>query len=124
MFAYYAKWISHLSDKIRPLLNVTSFPLNQEQSDAFDTLKQDLANAPILAIDKSLPFTVVTNASDFVIATTLNQGARPVAFHSFTFQGSENHHSAVEKEAKAIVETIEHWQHHYLLGMTIPLKQN
>ena len=106
MFAYYEKWISHFSDKIRPLLNVTSFPLNQEQSDAFDTLKQDLANVSILAINESLPFTVETDASDFAIAATLNQGGRPVAFHSRTFQGSEKHHSAVEKRQKLLLNPL------------------
>ena len=28
MFAYYAKWIPHFSDKIKPLVNVQSFPLD------------------------------------------------------------------------------------------------
>ena len=35
MFLYYAKWISHFSDKIRPLNKVQSFPLSHDAVDAF-----------------------------------------------------------------------------------------
>ena len=50
-----------------------------------------------------------------ILPATLNQGARPPAFHYQTLQGSEQHHSPVEKEAQAIVEAISHWKH-FLLG--------
>ena len=56
-----------------------------------------------------------TDASDVAISATLNQQGRPVAFFSRTLSGSEKHHSAVEKEAYAIVEAIRKWRH-YLLG--------
>ena len=52
-------------------------------------LKHDLINATVQAIDENIPFTVET--------------------------GSEQYHSSVEKEAQAIVESINHWQH-FLLG--------
>ena len=52
---------------------------------------------------------------DVAISATLNQQGRPVAFFSRTLSSSERHHSAVEKEAYAIVEAIRKWRH-YLLG--------
>ena len=57
-------------------------------------------------IDESIPFTIETDASDFAISATLNQGRRPVPFHSRTLQGSEQHHSLVEKEAQTIAVAI------------------
>ena len=69
----------------------------------------------VCAIDKSLPFTIETDASEQAIAATLNQGVRPVAFFSGSLQKSELHHHPVEKEAYAIVEALRHWKN-YLLG--------
>ena len=73
-------------------------------------------------IDENILFTVETDASDFAISATLNQGGRPVAFHSQNLQGKEQHHSSVEKEAQAVVEAISHWKY-FLLGRHLTLKQ-
>ena len=59
-----------------------------------------------MPIDQSTPFAVETDASDFALSATLNQGGRPVAFYSRTLQGSELHQAPVEKEAEVIVEVI------------------
>ena len=67
------------------------------------------------AIDEHVPFKVETDASEFAIATTLNQNGRPVAFFSHTLQGAEIRHASIEKEAQAIIETILH-RKHYLMG--------
>ena len=88
-FSYYAKWISHFLDKIRPLNKVQSFPLPQDAADAFECLKQDLADACLVPTDESTPFAVETDASDFALSATLNQGGRPVVFYSRTLQGSK-----------------------------------
>ena len=82
MFSYYAKWINHFSDKIRPLNKVQSFPLPQDAVDAFEHLKQDLVDACLVPVDESTPFAVETDASDFALSAILNQGGRPVAFYS------------------------------------------
>ena len=60
----------------------------------------------VLTIDSTVPLVVETDASDHAIAATLNQSGRPVAFFSRTLTGSEQRHSAVEKEAYAIVEAL------------------
>ena len=52
-----------------------------------------------------------TDASEFAIAATLNQDGRAVAFHSRTLSLSEQRHSAIEKEAYAIVEALRKWRH-------------
>ena len=48
----------------------------------------------------SVIFEVQTDASEYAIAATLNQGGRPVAFFSCILQGSELRHHSVEKEAQ------------------------
>ena len=115
IFSHYSKWISHFSDKIRPLTHAKSFPLSPASVDAFQKLKSDLLNSVMTAIDDSVPFRVETDASDFAIAATLTQSGRPVAFFSRTLSSSEQNHSSIEKEAYAVVESIRHWRH-FLLG--------
>ena len=65
------------------------------------------------SIDESIPFEVETDASDYAIAATLDQAGQPVAFFSRTLNKSEVNHTAIEKEAYAIVEALRNWR--YLL---------
>ena len=111
LFAYYAKWVTNYSDKIVRLKSVTSFPISFEAVKDFESLKQDIANASLQAIDENVPFVVECDASDVAISATLNQAGRPVAFMSRTLHGSERRYPAVEKEATAIVEAIRKWEH-------------
>ncbi|VDI61401.1 Hypothetical predicted protein [Mytilus galloprovincialis] len=106
MFSYYSQWIPRFSDKIKPLANATSFPLDSIAVKAFDDLKSDLENASISAIDEAIPFVVETDASDSAVAGSLNQGGRPVAFFSRTLNAHELGHSSVEKEACVIIDAV------------------
>ena len=115
MFAYYSKWISKFSDKIRPLTQNNVFPLPENALHAFQNLKVEIENAVVSTIDETIPFEVENDASDFAIAATLNQAGKPVAFFSRSLSETERRHSAVEKEAYAIVESIRAWKH-YLQG--------
>ena len=78
-------------------------------------LKGDIKHAAVASIDESIPFEVETDASDHAVAATLNQGGRPVAFFSRMLSKSELNHSAIEKEAYAIVEALRKWRY-LLLG--------
>ena len=115
MFAYYAKWIPRYSDHIRPLIQSSTVPLSSAAVQAFKELKTVLADATLQPLEEGVPYTVETDASNFCISATLNQNGRPVAFHSRTLSSSEMHHSAVEKEAYAIVEALRKW-YHLLIG--------
>ncbi|CAC5414189.1 unnamed protein product [Mytilus coruscus] len=110
MFSYYSQWTPRFSDKIKPLANATSFPLDSIAVKAFDDLKSDLENASISAIDEAIPFVVETDASDSAVAGSLNQGGRPVDFFSRTLNAHELGHSPVEKEACAIIEAVRKWR--------------
>ena len=74
MFAYYTKWIPNFSDKIRPLRQATTFPLDAAPLAAFNMLKKELENAALHTIDESLPFVVECDASEVAISAVLNQG--------------------------------------------------
>lgn len=81
----------------------------------FEDLKSDILKSSVHAIDSNIPFTVETDASEHSIAATLSQASRPVAFYSKTLNQSEQNHSAIEKEAYAIVESLKKWRH-FLIG--------
>lgn len=115
MFAHYSKWIPNFSERIHSLAKTATFPLTSEQSRCFESLKNDIAKSSIHAIDENVPFTVETDASEHSIAAVLTQESRPVAFFSRTLNPTEQNHSAIEKEAYAIVESLKKWRH-YLIG--------
>ena len=50
MFAYYARWIPQFSDKIRPLGDTVSFPLDQTGLASFNALKNELAQVTCLQL--------------------------------------------------------------------------
>jgi len=58
IFAYYAKWLPNFSEKIRPLMSVTLFPLSDDVAATFKRLKQDLSKAYLDSIDENAPFTI------------------------------------------------------------------
>ena len=97
--------------KVRPLIKSQSFPLSYEAIFAIKTFKYTLASATLQPNDFSQPLTKETDASEFAIASTLNQDGRAVAFHSRTLSLNEQRHSAIEKEAYAIVEALRKWRH-------------
>ena len=105
----------NFSDKITPLAQATTFPLESPALSVFNMLKKELEGATLHSIDESLPYVVESDASEVAVSATLNQGGRPVAFMSRTLQGSEIHYAAVEKEAMAIIEAVRKWRH-FLAG--------
>ena len=120
-YFYHFQWIHCYSEKIRPLATVSSFPTSMEAKTAFETLKKDIEQSVMCAIDKHVPFKVETDASEFAITATLDQNGCLVAFFSRTLEGAEIRHASIEKEAQAIIETICHWKH-YLTGRHFSIK--
>ena len=115
MFSHYCRWIPAFSEKIRPLLSKNGFPLSEDAIKAFHSIKKDVIQASLSAIENDIPFRVETDASEFAIGAILTQAQRPIAFFSRTLNKSEVNHSSIEKEAYAIVESLRHWRH-YLIG--------
>lgn len=109
MFSYYAQWIPQFSKKIKPLILVSQFPINEEAKQMLQLLKDDLVSATLKIIDEDVPFVIETDASNNAISASLNQNNRPVAFFSRMLSKTEIRHSSIEKEAAAIVEAIRKW---------------
>ena len=79
-FAYYAQWIKQYSDKAKPLIENTHFSLDDAALQAFEILKNKLAEVMLGVIDNSAPFVVETDASDVALSASLNQRGRHVTF--------------------------------------------
>ncbi len=82
-FSHYSQWIQHYSEKIRPLTQASTFPVSEEAKSAFTSLKNDIKQAVVHAIDEDSPFEVETDASDFAIAATLSQNRKDAPWPSF-----------------------------------------
>jgi hypothetical protein len=114
LFSYYAKWVPKFSDTIRPLID-PEFPLQDAAITAYNNLKASIEQSCVVCPNGSEILVLESDASDFAISASLNQGGKPVAFFSRTLKSHEQKHHAVEKEACAIVEACRAWRH-YLVG--------
>ena len=85
-FSYYSQWVHRFSQTIRPLVESKTFPLDQLAEIAFDTLKQDIVQAAISAVDDKASFVMETDASNSAISAALHQNGRQVAFFSRKIQ--------------------------------------
>jgi hypothetical protein len=123
---YYRRFIKHYGIIAKPLTQVLkkeiSFqwtPLTQE---AFDTLKQALANAPVLAVpDFQQPFVLETDASDLGVGALLMQKGHPISYLSRALSAKNRALSTYEKECMAILLAVEKWRP-YLIGQEFVIK--
>ena len=79
MFSHYSRWIERYSERVRPLVQNSSFPLDPTTKEAFESIRRDIANAVVTAIDDSAPFVVETDASEHAIAAILSQNSERLA---------------------------------------------
>lgn len=89
------------------------FIWTSETETAFQTLKQALISAPVLALpDFSQPFIVETDASAKGIGAVLQQQGHPIAYVSKALGPKAQCLSTYEKECLAILMAVEHWYHY------------
>ena len=89
-------------------------------------MKGAFVTAPILARwDPDSKIIVKTDASDRALAAIISTYSRgdihPIAFHSRTFNDTEQNYDIYDKELLAIFEAFKRW-HHYLEGTVIPVE--
>ncbi|GLB39530.1 putative coprinopsis cinerea okayama7 130 [Lyophyllum shimeji] len=114
---FYRRFVHRYAEICLPLTNLTtneckkSFPgLNPDALAAFEQLKLIFTTAPVLRhFDPTLPSTVVTDASDYALASVHLQPdseglLHPVAYYSRKFAPSEINYEIHDKELLAIVE--------------------
>lgn len=128
---FYRRFLSHYSDTVSPLTNLTRknvpFIWDEACETAFTAVKTAVTTAPILRhADPNLEFTVETDASDFALGAVLSQPAsssdptlHPVAFISRKLSREQLNYDVHDKELLAIIFALESWRHH-LQGLDTP----
>lgn len=112
---YYRKYVRNYASISKPLTQLlhknAPFVWTSESQIAFDTLKQALVNAPVLALpDFSCQFIVETDACDQGIGAVLIQKNHPLAFVSKALGPRNRGLSTYEKEYMAILLAVEQWR--------------
>ncbi|CAK9801713.1 Retrovirus-related Pol polyprotein from transposon 17.6 [Anthophora quadrimaculata] len=117
---YYRKFIRNFSKLAKPLTDLTKkdipFHWTDKQQESFQTLKDKLCEAPVLAYPNyNDAFTLTTDASNEGIGAILSQNGHPCCYISRTLNPPEKNYSTTEKELLAIVWAVKRLRQ-YLLG--------
>lgn len=130
LVSYYCRFIRNFAKICQPLHQLTeknrSFVWSQSCQEAFNTLRQSLVSAPILAYpDITKLFILDTDASEAGLGGVLSQVQDDgkecvIAYASRALSKHERQYSVTCKELLAIVTFIQHFQH-YLLGTLFTL---
>jgi len=105
---YWRKFISKFSSNVAPLHALTGlnkvFQWGGKHQKAFDTLKEKISTAPVLALpDLERPFEIQTDASDYAMGVVLTQHGKPICYHYETFNSAVVNYPTYDKELYALV---------------------
>ena len=120
MCGFFRRFVPNFSIIASPLTALlkkgTKYNWTFAHQTAFETLKEKLTSAPILALpDFENTFELECDASGKGMGAVLLQNGRAVAYHSEKFGGAVLNYSTYDKELYAVVRALKTWQH-YLLG--------
>ncbi|GJT18609.1 reverse transcriptase domain-containing protein [Tanacetum coccineum] len=122
---FYRRFIQNFSKIARPMTHLlekeTPFYFSKECIEAFNTLKKNLTEAPILiAPDWNEPFELMCDASDFALGTVLGQRHekhfRPIHYASKTMNEAESRYTTTEKEMLAVVYVFEKFRSYLVMN--------
>ncbi|GJS76039.1 reverse transcriptase domain-containing protein [Tanacetum coccineum] len=107
-------------------LLVKDAPFNffEECIQAFDTLKRELTQAPIMIKpDWSLPFEIMCDASDYAVRAVLGQRIdkhfKPIHYASKIMNEAQENYNTTEKVLLAVVFAFEKFRQYLVLSKTI-----
>ncbi|GJY50593.1 putative reverse transcriptase domain-containing protein [Tanacetum coccineum] len=117
---YYSRFIENFSKIAKPLTILTQkhkdYIWGKEQERAFQTLKDKLCNAPVLALpDGSEDFVVYCDASRLGLGCVLMQRRKVIAYASRQLKIHEKNYTTHDLELGAVVFAFKSWRH-YLYG--------
>ena len=124
MCSYYRRFIPNFAKTAKPLTELTKkntrFFWNEDCQIAFESLRDALIDAPILAYpDLNKPYKLYTDSSNFSVGACLCQdskeGERVIQYVSHQLNATQQRWPIIEKEAYAMVYSIQKLRH-YLLG--------
>jgi hypothetical protein len=93
-----------------------NFQWEGKQQKDFDTLKEKINIAPILALPNlQQPFEIETNANRYAMGAILMQYRKPICYQSKNFNQVVVNYPTYDKELYALVQSVNKWKH-YLLG--------
>ena len=126
--SYYRRYIQNFSNVAAPLYSLiqanTTFSWNENCTNAFETLKQCLTEAPVLAYPSfhcnATEFVPQTDTSAIGLGAVLEQDGHPVAYASRSLTSAECNYSVIQRECLAIIFVLKQFRH-YLLGRPFQL---
>jgi hypothetical protein len=93
-----------------------TFQKGGKQQKSFDTLKEKISTAPVLALlNLQQPFEIETDARGYAMGAVLMQYRKTISYHSETFNQVVVNYPTYDKELYALVQSVKKWKH-YLLG--------
>ncbi len=117
---FYRRFIKDFSKIVRPMTQLTQkdvpFEWTEACQKAFDTLKKQVTEAPVLKhFDREREAILEADSSDYVNGGVLSQYddqgvLHPVAFYSKNMVPAECNYEIYDKELLAIIRCLEHWR--------------
>jgi hypothetical protein len=118
---FYRRFIldySHIAQPLFVLTGKKDFKWGEDQTEAFQELKNRITRAPVLTLaDDSKPFRVEADSSDVATGAVLSQQSdvdskwHPVAYLSKSLSAVERNYEIHDKEMLAIIRGLEDWRH-------------
>ncbi|KAJ9561319.1 hypothetical protein OSB04_006479 [Centaurea solstitialis] len=125
---FYRRFIKDFSKISKPLTKLLEkdapFIFNEECNNAFENLKNQLTNAPIMVPpDWNQPFEIMCDASDYAVGAVLGQRVnnhfQPISYASRTLNDAQENYTTTEKELLAVVFAIEKFRSYLVLSKII-----
>lgn len=125
---FYRRFIKDFFKIARPITQLlvkdAPFDFYQECKDAFDQLKQELTQAPIMVTPNwKLPFEIMCDASDYavgaVLGQRLNKHFQLIYYASKTLNPAQENYSTTKKELLAVVFAFDKFRQYLVLSKKV-----
>nr|GEV20980.1 hypothetical protein [Tanacetum cinerariifolium] len=123
---YYRRFIANFSKIVKPLTLLTQknkkYEWGVEQEDAFQTLKNNLCNAPILLLPDGVEdFVVYYDASNQGLGCVLMPRGKVIAYASRQLKIHEKNYTTHDLELGAVVFSLKTWRHYVYVPRKRPV---